>query len=395
MENTTTPNTKENNERNLQKKTHPKEDIAKRERAKEENLKEENLEEENKVMKKYEAFLKKRYVFLGLIAIGLVFFVLLGMTLGSVHIPLKDIFKAIFGNAEPAQETILWRIRLPRVIAAALAGICLSVSGAAMQSILRNPLGSPFTLGISHAAAFGAAFAVILFGAGTMHSTYGDAVIINNPYIVTLSAFSFCVLATLIILFVSRKHNARPQTMILMGVVLGSLFSAGSTAIQYFADDVQLAAIVFWTFGDLGRADWSEVIIIAVVSVAGMIFFYKNAWNYSVLDAGDEVAQSLGINITKTRKYGMIVSSLLTAIIISFFGIIAYIGLVVPHIVRKILGNEERVLIIGSGLFGGFFLLLADTVARTILSPVILPVGVLTSFLGAPLFIYLLIKKQK
>lgn len=314
--------------------------------------------------------------------------------MGAVRIPLSDIITALFGNAEPSQETILWNIRLPRVLSAALAGLCLSISGASMQSILRNPLGSPFTLGISHAAAFGAGFAIICFGGGTMQSTYGDAVIVNNPYIVTISAFAFCVMATVIILFTSKINGARPQTMILMGIILGSLFSAGSTALQYFANDVQLAAIVYWTFGDLGRADWHEFAIIAVISVPSMIFFYKNSWNYSSLDAGDEVAQSLGVNINKTRVAGMVVASLLTAVIISFFGIIAYVGLVVPHMIRRILGNDERFLVLGSAIFGSVFLLVADTIARTVLSPVILPVGVLTSFLGAPLFIYLLFKKQ-
>lgn len=346
------------------------------------------------VKKEYTQDMKKKWLFIGLMGIILIFFILVGMTLGAARLTLGEILQVIFSEADPSHETIIWRIRLPRVLSAALAGLCLSVSGASMQSILRNPLGSPFTLGISHAAAFGAGFAIIVFGGGTMHSTYGDAVIINNPYIVTISAFGFCVLATFIILFVSKLHDSRPQTMILMGIILGSLFSAGSTALQYFADDVQLAAIVYWTFGDLGRADWTEFIIIAVISIPSILFFYRNSWNYSTLDAGDEVAQSLGVKINKTRIYGMIVASLLTAVIISFFGIIAYVGLVVPHMVRKILGNEERILIIGSSIFGGVFLLIADTIARTILSPVILPVGVLTSFLGAPLFLYLLFRKK-
>ncbi|MBD3349916.1 MAG: iron chelate uptake ABC transporter family permease subunit [Candidatus Lokiarchaeota archaeon] len=346
------------------------------------------------VKEQYQKHKRKKWVFVASMTFLLVFFILFGMTMGSVNIPLKDILMAILGDATPTQETILWRIRLPRVLSAALAGLCLSISGASMQSILRNPLGSPFTLGISNAAAFGAGFAVIVFSGGTMHSTYGDAVIIDNPYIVTITAFGFCAIATFVILFVSRAFESRPQTMILMGIILGSLFSAGSTALQYFADEVQLAAIVYWTFGDLGRADWTEFLIIAIVTIPSAIYFYKNSWNYNTLDAGDDIAQSLGVNIDKTRTWGMMVASLLTATVISFFGIIAYVGLVVPHMIRRILGNDERILIVGSAIFGSVFLLIADTIARTVLSPVILPVGVLTSFLGAPLFLYLLFRRQ-
>lgn len=347
------------------------------------------------IRQEYEKHMGRKIIFLVLTFASLILFILIGMTFGSVKIPLSEIIVAIITVGDPVYETILWNIRLPRVLSAALAGFCLSVSGVAMQSILRNPLGSPFTLGISNAAAFGAAFAVIVFGAGSMHSTYGDAIIINNPYIITLSAFIFCIIATLLILLISKFYDAKPQTMILLGIVLGSLFSAGSTALQYFADEVQLAAIVYWTFGDLGRANWTEFIIIGVITVPSMLYFYFNSWNYNALDVGDDVALSLGVKITNIRIIGMIIASLMTATIISFFGIIAYVGLVVPHMVRKIIGNDERFLTLGAGIFGSVFLLAADTIARTILSPVVLPVGVLTSFLGAPLFLYLLFRKKK
>lgn len=342
----------------------------------------------------YEKHIGRKILFISLTFVALLFFLLLGMTLGSVHIPLRDIIICIFSEGNPVYKTILWNIRLPRVLSAALAGFCLSMSGVAMQSILRNPLGSPFTLGISNAAAFGAAFAVIFLGAGSMHSSYGDAVLINNPYLITISSFVFCIIATLIILFISKIHDAKPQTIILMGIVIGSLFSAGSTALQYFADEIQLAAIVYWTFGDLGRASWTEFLLIGIVTIPSVLYFYFNSWNYSALDVGDDVAQSLGVKLTNIRILGMIIASLMTSTIISFFGIIAYVGLVVPHMVRRVIGNDDQFLVIGSGVFGSVFLLVADTIARTIISPVVLPVGVLTSFLGAPLFIYLLLRKN-
>lgn len=348
-----------------------------------------------RVEKKYRKHLEKKRVFLVATTGALVFFVLLGMTLGAARLSLGEVVLAVLGQGTPAHGQIVWRIRLPRVLAAALAGMALAASGAAMQSILRNPLGSPFTLGISHAAAFGAAFAIIIVGAGTMHSTYGDAVVVNNPYVVTLSAFGWCLVATLVVLLVAKLRQARPQTLILVGIVLGSLFTAGTTALQYFANDVQLAAIVFWTFGDLGRADWVDFGILGAITIPSVVYFTRMAWNYNALDAGDEVATSLGVRTERVRSAGMVLASLLTAAVISFFGIIAYVGLVVPHLVRKILGAEERHLVPACALFGGLFLLVADTIARTILSPVILPVGVLTSFLGAPLFLYLLVRKKE
>jgi iron complex transport system permease protein len=281
------------------------------------------------------------------------------------------------------------------VLSAILAGMALSVAGAAMQSLLRNPLGSPFTLGISNAAAFGAAVAVVIFGAGSTNSNASDAVLIENPYLITLCAFAASLLATLIILAVIKLRDASPETIILTGIMAGSLFMAGTTALQFFADDVEISAIVFWTFGDLGRAGWREFWVMLAILAPTLLYFMYNRWNYNSLDAGDETARSLGVNVQKVRIWGMLIASLSTAIAVSFFGIIAFVGLVVPHIVRSVIGPDERFLIPSSAIYGGVFLLISDTVARTIISPIVLPVGILTSFIGAPLFLFLLIKKRR
>lgn len=347
------------------------------------------------VIERYKRYVGRKAIFILTASLCLVVFLIVAITLGSAKISFIDVLKALFGQGEPTHAQIIWRIRLPRVLSAILAGVALSLSGVAMQSVLRNPLGSPFTLGLSNAAAFGAAFAVVIFGAGSMHSTYTDAVIINNPYVVTLSSFGWCMVAAAVIVLVAKMRGANPQTMILMGIVLSSLFSAGITAIQYFSNEIQLAAIVFWTFGDLGRGDWIDFSILLAIVVPSLIFFLKNGWNYNALDAGDSIAHSLGVQASKVRIATMVVVSLLASVVIAFYGIIAYVGLVVPHIVRKIIGGEERALFIGTGIFGALFLLVADTVARTILSPIILPVGVLTSFLGAPMFIYLLLRGKR
>ena len=256
-----------------------------------------------------------------------------------------------------------------------------------MQSILRNPLGSPYTLGISNAAAFGAAFSVIVLGTGTMHSSGADAIVLNNPYITTIVAFVFCLVATAIILAISKLRGASPEVMVLAGIAIGSLFTAGTMFLQYFADDVQLAAVVFWTFGDVGRADWGELIFMAVVTAACSLYFLFNA-----IDAGDETAKGLGVNVERIRLVGMVVSSFLSAVIISFLGVIGFVGLVCPHMTRRLIGDDHRFLIPGTIVTGALLLLAADTAARLILAPHILPVAILMAFLGAPVFIYLLLR---
>jgi len=274
-------------------------------------------------------------------------------------------------------------------------GAGLAVAGAAMQSILRNPLGSPFTLGISHAAAFGAAFSVMLLGSGVMGDSSGSSVTILNPYLTTSSAFACSLLSAGVIIGVSRLRGATPETMILTGVALGALFTAGTMFLQFFADDVELAAMVFWTFGDTARASWSELGLLSAVTGVCFLYFWANAWNYNAMDAGDETAMGLGVRVDRLRFIGMFLASLLTAVIISFLGIIGFVGLVVPHMVRRLIGSDERFLLPATCLGGGLLLLLSDTAARLMLSPHVLPVSVLTAFLGAPVFIALIIRGKR
>ncbi|MCA1758086.1 MAG: iron ABC transporter permease, partial [Bacteroidales bacterium] len=219
-----------------------------------------------------------------------------------------------------------------------------------------------------------------------------DAVLIANPYIVTASAFVWSLVACFLILLVARSRGATPENMILTGIIASSLFTALTTALQYVADDVELAAIVFWTFGDLSKGGWEELLIQIVLLLPVMIYFYRNRWNYNALDSGDETAGSLGVNIGRLRLTGMIAASLATAAVVSFYGIIAFVGLVVPHMVRRMTGSDERFLIPGAALAGAAFMVGCDILARTIIAPMVLPVGILTSLVGAPLFIILLIR---
>ncbi len=344
------------------------------------------------VKKAYKSYTRRKLLFISATTILLIILILVGITLGSANISFRNVIQSVFSESAYVNQQIILNIRLPRVLSAILCGISLSVSGAAMQSILRNPLGSPFTLGISNAAAFGAAFAVIIFSAGSMQSSSTDSVLINNPYIITISAFFWSMVSTMLIIFVARIRGATPENMILTGIIAGSLFLALTTGLQYMANDVELAAIVFWTFGDLGRASWKEFYILLIVLIPVISYFFYNRWNYNVLDSGDEPAKSMGINVGRIRLWGMILASLATAVTVSFFGIIAFVGLVVPHIVRRLIGGDERFLIPGSAIFGGAFLLLSDIVARIVISPVVIPVGIITSVIGAPIFIFLLLK---
>jgi iron complex transport system permease protein len=348
----------------------------------------------DQIQEEFEKFNKRREYFIILNLFLILVFIVVGITFGAYEMTIFEIIDVLLGGGERTHGIIIWRIRMPRVLSALLAGMALALAGVSMQSILRNPIGSPFTLGISQAAVFGVAFAIIVLGAGSLHSQASDAVLIDNPYSVTIYAFLFSLFSTVIALLLIKFKNAKPETMILTGIILGSLFSALTTSLMYFGSDVQIASVIYWTFGDLSRATWTNFFILSLIVLPSLIYFMRNAWNYNVLNSGDETAESLGVNCDKLRISGMIVASLTVSVVVAFFGIIAFVGLVVPHIVRRIIGGDERYLIPASCLFGGLFLLLADTIARTIISPIVLPVGILTSFLGAPLFLYLLLKKE-
>lgn len=350
---------------------------------------------EKTVLERYRKLNYHKFLFGIITLILLIILALYAIATGAVNISLKEIITALGGNKISNTYNIIWNIRLPRVLSAVAAGGGLAIAGAAMQSILRNPLGSPFTLGISQAAAFGAAFAIVVLKAGSIQSSAAGAVILNNPYATTVSAFLCALISALVIVILSKYRQATPETMILTGVALGSLFTAGTTFIQYFASDVEVSAVVFWTFGDIGRTDWHNLGIMAAAVIPAILYFMYNSWNYNALDSGEETARSLGVDAEKVRIKGMLLSSFITALIVSFVGIIGFVGLVVPHIVRKVIGGDERYLIPFSALCGGLLLLLADTAARTVIAPIVLPVGILTSFLGAPLFIYLVMRGKE
>ena len=350
---------------------------------------------EGEIPAEYSKHIRAKVAFLLLALLVTVILLVFSIGTGPVSISATDVISTLFGHTVSKQiDLILWNIRLSQAIAAVVAGAGLAICGAVMQAVLRNPLGSPFTLGISHAAAFGAAFSVMILDYGTMASSNVGAVTLNSPYLTTAIAFAFSMVATFVIIGVSRLRQATPEIMVLTGVALGSLFTAGTMFLQYFADDMQLAAMVFWTFGDVARASWQDVLIISIVTIVSFLWFTVNRWNFNAIEAGDETAKGLGVKVERIRIVGMLISSLVTAVIVSLLGIIGFIGLVCPHIVRRIIGDDYRFLLPGSCIVGGALLVAADTAARLILAPNVLPVSILTAFLGAPIFIWLIIRRR-
>lgn len=334
----------------------------------------------------------------------LVLFVMLCITLvsglfslgaGSAGLTVGDILLAISRNGDARTEAIIWNVRMPKLAAAAAVGAALALSGCVMQNVLRNPLASSSTLGVSQGASFGAAVAIVYFGAGIQVSAGGtsSALTVTNPVLVTVCAFLGGMATTLVILAVSRLRGTTPTTMILAGVALSSMFSGGTALIQYFCDDVMVSTIVYWTFGSLGRAGWRDIAIIAALTLAAFIYFMINRWDYNAMESGTSTAKSLGVHVEALIVGSMAVCALISSVAVAFVGCISFIGLIAPHIMRRFLGNDYRFLIPGSALCGAALLIVSDIVSRTLISPTVLPIGALTSFLGAPLFLYLIIKK--
>lgn len=343
----------------------------------------------------YKGYQKKIINILIIMAISIVVLMYVVLRMGVSDITVQNIVETLMGKGTDVMKTIIWKIRMPRIVGAVVAGAALSLAGCIMQNNLKNPLASPSTLGVTSAAAFGANFAIIFLGSGSFQSGNSDAVMIVHPYVVTLNAFIFSMIAVFIIMALAKLRMFTPNVIILVGVAISSLFGAGTTFLQYFANEAKLATAVFWTFGNLGRVSWKELGIMSMALVAASAYFMFRSWDYNAMINGDDCAKSLGVNTRNVRLGGMFFSSLLVAIAVSFMGIISFIGLISPQIMRRIIGNDHRFLIPGSALFGSLILLVSDTVARTIISPVILPVGVITSFMGAPLFIYILMRDYK
>jgi iron complex transport system permease protein len=287
---------------------------------------------------------------------------------------------------DETQEMIITQIRLPRLLGALLCGAALGLSGALMQGALRNPLASPFTLGVSQAAAFGASFAIIILGA------YEGA---NGIYSVTLCAFTSALFGMGIVIVLGRSIAFRPEVLVLGGVAIGALFGASTMLLQYFASDLDAAATLFWTFGDLGKAMWHHIGILLGILATSAAVLWRIHWQVDALLLGDAHAHALGVCPSRLRLWLLLMATLLGSLAVAYFGVIGFIGLIAPHLIRLLLGSSHAAVLPLSALGGGVLLLGADVAAQHLMAQSILPVGILTAFLGAPLFLYLLIRQGR
>jgi iron complex transport system permease protein len=318
--------------------------------------------------------------------------VILSASVGTASVSVNDVIRVVGASLFPFlgiessefAHTVLVELRLPRILMAVVGGAGFAVSGSAMQGILRNPLVSPFTIGVSSAASFGAALAIVL----------NAGVIGNADWLVVTNSFLFAILAAFMVYGIALFKGVHAGTIILAGIAIMYFFSAFTSLLQYIAADNQLRGVVHWMFGNLAVSNYQNILIVSIVLLVCIPIIIKQSWGLNALADGDEMAISLGVNPRRLRVMIMILSTAIAAIIICFTGIIGFICLVAPHISRLLTGNDHRFLIPFSALIGALLLLTADTVGRTIVSPVEIPVGIVTSFIGVPLFLWLLLKKK-
>ena len=322
---------------------------------------------------------------LGLLCLGLAVLALaaivVGLMVGTAHVPLASIWTWITGgDVKGSEAVIVGQLRLPRLLLASLAGASLSLSGVVFQGILRNPLAEPFILGVSGGAATGAVLALTL----GLSSLWG----ISLPAFVGALATMVMVLA-----IANRRGGMDTASIVLTGVMINAFFTAVIMFIISTTTDQKLHSILFWLYGDLAGATMTQAALLApVLAVAGAIL-WRFARHLNLLNAGDIAAASLGVEVRRTKFILLSTASLLVGVAVSLTGLIGFVGLMAPHLLRMAVGHDHRLLLPGSVLFGAAFLCLADTVARTIISPSSLPVGVVTAMLGAPFFLMLMARR--
>lgn len=308
---------------------------------------------------------------------------------GSSNMTVMDVIRAVFGQGSKAQNRIIWNIRMPRVLTAIVAGAGLAVAGLIMQTMLNNPMASPSTLGVSNAAVFGANLSIIAFAGGFL-STGNNLLNFDvgaNPFATSMVAFVFSTASILLILGLCTLRAFSPNVVVLAGMAVGALWTAATTFVQYFATDVGLSAAVVWSFGDLGRTTYTKVAIMAVIVAASTVFFGAMAWKYNALLSGEATAKTMGIRVESLRFVSLLLASVITAVCVSFLGVIGFVGIICPHTVKKLMGQDHRISIPATLLSGSLLLLIADTLSRSLGGGSALPVGAITSLLGAPFFI--------
>lgn len=355
---------------------------------------------------------RRRFLLIGILCFLLITTMIISAGIGTVSITPSDTLLAIGEGTRQAMTAVVpsledWititlpapenpqagiivnNFRLPRILLAILTGMSLAVAGTVMQGLLRNPLVSPFTLGMSSAAAFGAAMAIVI-GPGMLAAFF----FVTYETWIVLFAFVSGWLSMLLIYGIARSRGTNQATLILAGVVIGYLFQAGVLALKYLSNNDKLRELTTWLMGGMWGASWDAVILLIPCCIICFLILESMSWDMNTLAAGDDVAKSMGINVERTRLFGLMVATFVASCCLAFTGIIGFIGLMAPHICRMLIGNDHRYLIPASALLGALILLVSDTAARTILSPVEIPVGIVMYIIGGIFFLYLLLRSK-
>ena len=310
------------------------------------------------------------------------------LSVGSVHIELRSVFHALVnaftGNffVSSEEELILFSVRLPRIIFAGIVGASLALGGVVFQAMLRNPLADPYILGISGGSALGAIIGIVI-GASSFY--------LGVPLLAFVGA-----LATVFLVFIvagSAREALQDNSLLLSGVVVNAFFSAAILFFLSVVNSMELHSITFWLMGDLSRASAREIYVAGICLIIGFVVLYAQSLKLNLLVQGEETATHLGVHVERTKQGLLIITSLMISVAVSLAGIIGFVGIMVPHAMRLVFGSDHRLLLPVSALFGASFLILADTIARVVLAPAELPVGVITALCGAPYFIFLLKRK--
>jgi len=335
----------------------------------------------------YKKIVWRKFVLVILLAVVCVLTLIIDISTGPLQLsPLEVLLTIISPNhSDPVVHTIIWTIRLPMALMAIAVGAALGVAGAEMQTILNNPLASPYTLGVSAGAGFGAAL-VIALGVGVI------------PYIgefaISINAFIFSLLTCLLIYLIAKAGRMVAETMILAGIAITLLFHSLLSLLQFIASPEALASIVFWLFGSLTKATLLKVSITFTGLFAVVVFFSTRIWRLTALRLGDEKAKSLGINVEKLRLEVFVCVSLLTAVAVCFVGTIGFVGIVGPHIARMCVGEEQRFFLPMSLLGGATMLSAASIISKLIVPGIFFPIGITTSLIGLPFFLSIILMKK-
>lgn len=342
---------------------------------------------QDSLMLNYRVILRRRVSLLALLVVFIVASMLLDFTLGPSGLPLDTLWQTLVdpASAEAGTRVIVWDIRMPYALMAIIVGLTLGLAGAEMQTILNNPLASPFTLGVSSAAAFGAALAIVL-GIGIPG--------VPAQWFISANAFLFALLAALLLDGITRWTQVATSGVVLFGIALVFTFNALVSMLQFIANEDTLQGLVFWTMGSIARASWEKLGILLLALAVIMPLSMLSSWKLTSLRLGEDRAISFGINVRRLRLATLLRISILSALSVAFVGPIGFIGLVAPHIARMVFGEDHRFYLPGSALTGALVLSLASIVSKNLIDGVIIPVGIVTSLVGVPFFITIIVRHR-